>query len=54
MKAETVIKKAELQRKEGEKALLLRGLNALLLTTPTSRKTTRSYIEKAITYIEEN
>lgn len=54
MKTKTVLKKAELKRAEGEKAQLLRGLDALLQTTPVNRKTTRKYIQNAINYIEKN
>ncbi|WP_158318902.1 hypothetical protein [Robertmurraya kyonggiensis] len=54
MNATTVLKRVELQREDAEKAQLLRGLDALLQTTPVNRKTTRKYLQNAINYIEKN
>jgi hypothetical protein len=54
MNAGTVLEKVEAQRQEGEKDHLLKGLSALLVTTPESRTKARSYIEGAICYIKQN
>jgi hypothetical protein len=53
LKAAAVLEKVNAQKQEGEKAQILRELSALLLTIPSSRKTTRRYIEKAISYIQQ-
>jgi hypothetical protein len=53
LKAAAVLEKVKAQREEGEKAQILRELSALLLTIPATRKTTRSYIEKAIHFIQK-
>jgi hypothetical protein len=54
MNAAKVMEKLNIQRQEGEKGELLKGLTALLLATPISRNKARNYIERAISYIEQN
>ena len=54
MKVETVLEKVNRQREEGERDLVIRNLRALLIITPESKKLARSYLEKAIEYIEKN
>lgn len=53
MNASTVLNKLDVQKQEGEKDQILRELNALLLTMPTStQKRARHYVQKAIGYIQ--
>lgn len=47
------MKISEEQSYEGEKAQVIKELRALLLTYPPERKTPRSYIQKAIRFIEQ-
>ncbi|HEY2419883.1 MAG TPA: hypothetical protein VGI04_00615 [Neobacillus sp.] len=54
MKSATVLEKAYTLCSEGEKSEILRELSALLLTIPNTRKKTRSYVQKAMNYIEKH
>lgn len=54
MNAVTLLEKVEAIRKEGGKEQILKELNALLITFPIARSRARSYIEKAIEYIEKH
>lgn len=54
MKASTVLERAYELTKEDQKAQVLRGLSALLVTTDGKRVTARTFIQEAIDYIEKH
>lgn len=51
LKTATILKRQEIKRNDGEKDLILKGLEALLLTT--TLRNARTYIERAIAYVEQ-
>jgi hypothetical protein len=53
MNAETVLAKFQEQKFEGEKAQLIKELNALLLCTADTQRRARQYLQKAIAFIEQ-